>query len=477
MASEEMNEYRGWIAERKVRRSRLTRHQYTIGLLQEGRHAGLLTSEETMRIQQGLMLILQELILRYTQGESTSVTTETAEDIMLSVLYATDAYLFGLGQPEQAIDCLKRMSIRDIYTQGVETVSQCFADTKQLYEDVSQTMVQVPIDAYRLTIDESLPVFLRKYGMIFHAHNTMASIDYPLAQDDMKLQGVFYMKQYLERLQLENTFCNQFDLQAILELLSHYGRMCRFDYRMELFNLFQLILNQSVFSTLCGGAPTELRISVAQYERLARRLASLSEDEIRTAITSALTIIQQELKLDHQLIPYMDGCKEELVQRVKHAAEYNSLDHVIVMERQSAASSRVISFDKADVMSSAQLRRLLDQIHSCASTEEKVKLMLQKVHSIHDYLDLLESNCLYGDEYEALFRAFGEMELAILAKVVFYEELRNESLVSFISAGSEEDRSEWQRHFVRFLRDKDQDALRSMDRCVNELDYEQLSFN
>ncbi|GBF71869.1 hypothetical protein PA598K_00082 [Paenibacillus sp. 598K] len=430
-----------------------------------------------MRIQQGLMLILQELILRYTQGESTSVTTETAEDIMVSVLYAMDAHLFGLGQPEQAIDCLKRMNIRDIYTQGVETVSRCFADTKQLYEEVSSTMLQVPIEAYHLTIDEALPVFLCKYGLIFHAHNTMASIDYPLAQDDMKLQGVFYMKQYLERLQLENTFCAKFDLQAILELLSHYGRMCRFDYRMELFNLFQLILNQSVFSTLCGGAPTELRISVAQYERLAHQFARFSEGEIRKAITSAMTIIQQDLALDHLLIAYMDDCKEELVQRVKHAAEHNSLDHVIVMERQAAASSMVISFDKADVMSSAQLRRLLDQIHSCASTEEKVKLMLQKVHSIHDYLDLLESECLYGDEYEALFRAFGEMELAILAKVVFYEELRSEPLLAVIAADPDDICSEWQHHFVRFLRHKDHEALRSLDSWVNELDYEQLSFN
>ncbi|AJY77309.1 hypothetical protein VN24_25555 [Paenibacillus beijingensis] len=47
---------------------------------------------------------------------------------------------------------------------------------------------------------------------------------------------------------------------------------------------------------------------------------------------------------------------------------------------------------------------------------------------MHDYLDMLESDCLYGDEYDALFHAFGDMELAILAKIVFYEELRSESL-------------------------------------------------
>jgi hypothetical protein len=51
-----------------------------------------------------------------------------------------------------------------------------------------------------------LPIFLKKYNILFEAHNTMASIDYPLAVDDMSLQGVFYIRQYLERLHIESQF-------------------------------------------------------------------------------------------------------------------------------------------------------------------------------------------------------------------------------------------------------------------------------
>jgi len=59
---------------------------------------------------------------------------------------------------------------------------------------------------YNTTIDESSPIFLKKYNILFEAHNTMASIDYPLAVDDMSLQGVFYIRQYLERLHIESQF-------------------------------------------------------------------------------------------------------------------------------------------------------------------------------------------------------------------------------------------------------------------------------
>lgn len=53
--------------------------------------------------------------------------------------------------------------------------------------------LDVPVDAYNLTIDESLPVFMNNYNIIFEAQNTMASIDYPLAIDNMQLQGVFIL--------------------------------------------------------------------------------------------------------------------------------------------------------------------------------------------------------------------------------------------------------------------------------------------
>ncbi|MCY9043725.1 DUF6179 domain-containing protein, partial [Bacillus inaquosorum] len=63
-----------------------------LSLLQEGQQAGVITSQRAYQIQAEIMQILQQLMRQYTQGESTSVTTETAEGIMVSILYALDAY-------------------------------------------------------------------------------------------------------------------------------------------------------------------------------------------------------------------------------------------------------------------------------------------------------------------------------------------------------------------------------------------------
>lgn len=226
-----------------------------MSLLQEGQRVGFITGQEVYQIQVGIMQVLQQLIRRYTQGESTSVTSETAEGIMVSLMYAMDAYALHFKKPEEAIVHLKSENVKAIHSKGVELLHQYFEEAKQLYQDVKKMKLDVPVDAYNMTIDESLPVFMNNYNIIFEAHNTMASIDYPLAIDDMRLQGVFYIKQYLERLQMETRFCHFFSHQHLMYVLINFGKICRFDFRIELFNIFELMMNNAVFHCYRGERP------------------------------------------------------------------------------------------------------------------------------------------------------------------------------------------------------------------------------
>lgn len=460
-----------------IRSSRLQRNPYTLSLMNEGLRAGLLTSQEMRGIQNTFMQILQELIKRYTQGESTSVTTETAESLLSSIMYAVDAYLFSLNDPEKAITQLKTMDVRQIYEKGVETVSRCFEETKQLYKEIKANKLEVPVDAYRMTIDEAIPVFLRKYGVIFDAHNTMASIDYPLAIDDMKLQGVFYMKQYLERLKLETEFCALFDQQELRDLLVHYGRECRFNYQIELFNIYELVLNNALFAILSGGEVGEIILSKPQYKSLEQQLLKLTEPQIRSVLAEAMNRLQNELPIAPELKAYMDGHLEEFAQRVANAARHNNLQSIIITEKAEGVKSIVILFNEEDRMSDVQLRKRLHEIQACEQKQDKVMLILANFHSFHDYLDLLESDCLYEDEYDALFHAFGDKEIAILAKIVFYEELRSDSLdlPSMLSLNNDYP-LEWQKRFVQYLSEMNRKQLQAIETCMDEMDYEQIKF-
>lgn len=99
------------------------------------------------------------------------------------------------------------------------------------------------------------------------------------------------------------------------------------------------------------------------------------------------------------------------------------------------------------------------------------------LHALHDYLDLLEADCFYGEEYAELFRASGDLELAVLMKHIFYEELRD-GLVAFqqVVLAKREYSLEWHREFARSLLGMEPERLQAIGKLADELDYEQMGF-
>ncbi|WHH56500.1 DUF6179 domain-containing protein [Bacillus paralicheniformis] len=95
-----------------IDKSKLKQSQFMLSLLKEGQRVGVITSEKAYKIQVEIMQILQRLIGQYTKGESTSVTTETAEGIMVSLMYAIDAYALHFEKPEEVIVHLRSDSIK-----------------------------------------------------------------------------------------------------------------------------------------------------------------------------------------------------------------------------------------------------------------------------------------------------------------------------------------------------------------------------
>jgi hypothetical protein len=453
-------------------------HGNALSLVSEGQRSGLLDQREAVRIQYELLELLQELIGRYTQGESSSVSVDTAERLLASAVYALDAHLKSLKAPGEAITALKSADIRTLHAQGVERIRQVLEEVRRLYLEVRKNRLDVPVDAYNATIDEALPAFLKKYDILFDAHNTMASIDYPLAVDDMRLQGVFYIKQYLERLHIEDQFCRQWERDELILLLENYGRVCRFDYRIELFNIFELVFHHALFSVLSGGDVRRILISPVQYARLEHLFIHADAAAVDAMIRRAVDgLLEQLPPQEPGTEDYLKQCCPDLVRRIVNAAEHRNLQAVIIADRQERVSPAVISLKPGGGMSDARLRRLLDDIGNSESTEDKVRLIREKFQSLHDYLDLLESGCLYGEEYEALYDAFGEMELAVLCKIVFREELRGGTAeLADIIREREETEHEWQHQLIEYMKRQDDRRIRTVDEWIGRIDYEDISF-
>ncbi len=459
-----------------MNRSRLKRNQFTVSLLQEGLRTGIITSEQANQIQLGILQVLQQLIHRHTQGESTSVSTDTAEGMMASLLYAMDTYIFECKYPEEAIVHLKKKPIREIHEKGIVLLHHYFEETKQLYQKVKKSKLDIPVDAYQMTIDESLPVFLKHYNIMFEAQNTMASIDYPLAMDDMKLQGVFYIKQYLERLHLETKFCQLFLHEDLIYILTNFGKINRCHYQIELFNLFELVVNNAVFSLLSGGKANSVKITEGQFNQLNQMLMECRPSQRHALLHEATDQLQKTLQTDQELTHYLNKYRDELVQRVNNAVEIGSFDRLIIREIDQSEKNISLILHANDRMSDQQMRQLVDQVMEMDQTEEKVQRIRERVFSLYDYLDILDAHCLFDEEYAVFFDALENIELAILSKIVFYELLRERTEdFSVILTEEVDTEDEWKIHFIAFLQRLNKTRIQTIGSLIYQINEEDLS--
>ena len=187
--------------------------------------------------------------------------------------------------------------------------------------------------------------------------------------------------------------------------------------------------------------------------------------------------LQEELQTDPALNHYMNLYREEVIQRVNNATESGSLESLIIREKEEREKPMVLMLNENERMNDVQMRKLVDRIMESDDTENKVRLIRDHFASLHDYLDLLNSDSLFGDEYDALFATFGDVELAIFAKIVFYEELRGDirDFQDIVADGTEAE-NEWETHYIAFMQQLEDERIKAIGRLIYDIDYEEISF-
>jgi hypothetical protein len=180
----------------KLQNANMDKNRLTRSLLDEGILRDIFSPDQAAIIQGQLMALLSTMILEYTHYESSSVKTETAQNIFQSIIYCCDACLRDYP-PEAAAKLLLTVKINSIYHQGLQRVREEVEQSKKLYAAVQNSKLDIPLIAYQDTIDSSLAEFLENYDVDYDAHNTAAPIDYPLLKDNLSLTGIFYIKNYL----------------------------------------------------------------------------------------------------------------------------------------------------------------------------------------------------------------------------------------------------------------------------------------
>jgi hypothetical protein len=451
-----------------VRTYDLNPNNYLLSLLDEACNRENISQREMDDIQTQLMELLRDIIIKYTGGGSTSVKVETAQNLLMSLLYCIDACCMSFGSPDQCLNQLKSTRLQVIYEQGLHLVQSRVQAAKTLLDDVKSNRIQTSLVAYNSTIDHALPDFFAQYDVRFNAHDTMADIDYPLASDDLDMKGIFYIQQYLEKLKMENQFCMAFTGQEIDRLLENYGRVYRIHYPEFLLNIFEITLTNAVFSVMLGNSAGKLTITASACDALRQKLAKLDAREIPLALNQAAARLIEELEITGPgLKDYIHQYEQEIAARTINALKLDSLNKLVITDSVPEARPE-ITLTQGAAMDNESFRRLVERVAACADPSQKAEIIISNVKALGDFLDILDSDCLFAEEYLSLYALLGDMELAILAKIIFSDELRD-GAVSFPAKifDAPEPDAEWARQLLGFLSNIKAARLQNIARLVN----------
>jgi len=401
------------IATHLLKPEAINRHQLTLSLITEGARVGVFNQAHVEKMQIQLVTILNTAILEYTHQESNSVKTETAHNIFQSILYCCDYFLLSLSL-EDAATVLLTLDFNDLYFRGLQRVKDDVDQTKIIEAKVQSTMLDIPLIAYNDSINESIPDFWQNYDEYYDAHNTPALIDYPLLKDDMSWAGILYIKNYLEKLLLENEFALCFSQQEVIQLLENYGEKYCMDYREMLINITEQILKNVLCSALLK-KNISLSISEAECTTLEKQLKGLTENECRTQLEYAMQNIFVELQIaNSELQQYLKSFIDTFSPQLVNAIRTNSLAGLIVIDHDHSYIDCAHYYRPGENLSDEQLRLVIDELQHCQDGQAKFAVIKSEIHSLEDLIEVLGSYCIFDEEYNVIFSQMEEHDLAVL---------------------------------------------------------------
>jgi len=111
--------------------------------------------------------------------------------------------------------------------------------------------------------------------------------------------------------------------------------------------------------------------------------------------------------------------KNEFKTRLTSALETDSLKKHILVDEMSKDTSEETVFVDGERMSNESFKLLIDKLTEEFDADIKSNIIRSEIQSLEDFLDVLEGDCLFGDEYANLFSKMSNAELGLWENYFF----------------------------------------------------------
>ena len=408
---------------------------YTAALLDAAPRAGILSAGEADAFQQDLLALVKQHAVHASHGDSSSLPAEWVEELCGQVGYCIDYALQDAPSPEQAVQQLREQGAKGLYESGHALLEQHFKACRSLLSRVRATRTRTVNQGYQVTLDRTLPLFLRQWEAADFPYDFPVITEYPLAEHPME-SGIAGLHAYLANLALENRFCGRFQA-ALSQLLACHAHQNRTSPEEDYVNLFTLVLHNLLLCKILGqNTPENLTLSEQAFAQLQERFEG-SHDKLDAALQDARDAIFNDLQFSYPAL------EEYIARAVERFSAH--LAHTGVQARGIAViepAQELFLRDGARLDPDA-FREVVQEVLLCETGTEKARIIQQKLRSLSDLFDLMESGCIFEEEYLELFPLLGDVACALLLSRLTVEQ--EDGWIDLGGAG------EWADYFSDYL--------------------------
>lgn len=270
-----------------------------------------------------LLPIVAKVARKYTSGESSSVSYETAQSLMEGILYCIaeceEAYATSILS--------KKTTAEECYQMGKELVMNKVEQVRQMLNEMADTFDSYGLRCLYDTVMEGMPQFLKWYDVRFFPQETLLTLDYPILTDIHKHSGVDAINRYLCAIRAEQTFLSRFPREYIVEVL----RKNHEEYEELIENIIRMVLPNVIGHFLLRKPMTEVGFQPEELARLAVGFADCSRKELEKQLEQIMEHMVSSLyPNEKELLDYLLQGVRDLAVRMEIAVKHHQMEKLFL---------------------------------------------------------------------------------------------------------------------------------------------------
>lgn len=392
-------------------RGMLDERYYMQSILQHGYMAGILSDGDLASVRDQLTTLLSQKAGELTDGTSSSISVETAGELMSSMTFVTGVRLKEYECPEHAAEAVRDSRIGDLFQEGLDSVRCKVSRTRRIHRRITDGLFETPSVYYRSTVEDGINGFFRLYEPETGAHKLHITVDYPAFKGRPELDGIEFIERYLSYIEAEDSFCRLFRPKNVHRL------MCGItpDYPSCPVNIFEPVMMAAVGLVICGRPAGTLELCMEDIRRLSNVFRGKSLMETSMYIEKAVRLMYRELGMSRSSLRYAVSCVPQMAMAVREAVKNGTLDRIFVIPASDSHENEV-KLAWGEGMSADDYTRLTDRLDAAGSSSEMADLILDATDSMSDFADLVSEGLLDREDIRVILGRLPAEMIAVLKK-------------------------------------------------------------